>query len=106
MFCIKNNIVYNQRVIHYELDIQVVRVQFPAGSVALFTSPQHPELLLIHLCFIHWVSQRGRKEGTEVVVIARSEPDGTRLGTVGEVKGKDANGVGSQQPCTVRWNMV
>ena len=33
--------------------------------------------------------------------IARSEPDGTRRRTGGEVKGKDANGVGSQQPCTV-----
>jgi len=38
--------------------------------------------------------------------IARSEPDGTRWRTVGEVKGKNVNGVGSQQPCTVRWNMV
>jgi len=28
--------------------------------------------------------------------IARSEPDGTRRRTGGEVKGKDANGVGSQ----------
>ena len=33
--------------------------------------------------------------------IARSEPDGTRRRTGGEVKGKDANGVGSQQPCIV-----
>jgi hypothetical protein len=38
--------------------------------------------------------------------IARSKPDGTRWHTVGEVKRKDVNGVGSQQPCTVRWNMV
>ena len=38
--------------------------------------------------------------------IARSEPDGTRWRTVGEVNGKDVSGVGSQQPCTVRWNMV
>jgi len=35
-----------------------------------------------------------------VVGIARSEPDGARQHTGGEVKGKDANGVGSQQPCT------
>lgn len=61
VFCIKKNIVCNQSVIHCELDIQVVRVQFPAGSVSLFISPQYPELLLIHLCFIRWVSQRGRK---------------------------------------------
>ena len=33
--------------------------------------------------------------------IARSESDGTRWRTRGEVKGKDANGVGSQQPSTV-----
>jgi len=38
--------------------------------------------------------------------IARTEPDGTRLRKVGEVKGKDANGVGSQQPCSVRRNSV
>jgi len=38
--------------------------------------------------------------------IARSELDGTRRRTGGEVKGKDANGVGSQQPCTVRRNTV
>jgi len=38
--------------------------------------------------------------------IGRSEPDGTRWRTGGEVKGKDMNGVGSQQPCTVRRNMV
>jgi hypothetical protein len=30
------------------------------------------------------------------VIIARSEPDGTRWHTVGEVKEKDVNGVGSQ----------
>ena len=34
-------------------------------------------------------------------VIARSETDGTRWRTGGEVKGKYANGVGSQQSCTV-----
>ena len=34
-------------------------------------------------------------------VIARSESDGTRWRTEGEVKGKYANGVGSQQSCTV-----
>ena len=38
--------------------------------------------------------------------IGRSEPDGTRWRMGGEVKGKDANGVGSQQPCSVRRNMV
>ena len=38
--------------------------------------------------------------------IARSEPDGTRRRTGGEVKGEDASGVGSQQPCTVRRNTV
>ena len=38
--------------------------------------------------------------------IARSESDGTRRRTGGEVKGKDANGVGSQQPSTVRRNKV
>ena len=38
--------------------------------------------------------------------IARSEPDGTWWRTGGEVKGKDANGVGSQQPRTVRRNTV
>jgi len=38
--------------------------------------------------------------------IGRLEPDGTRRRTGGEVKEKDANGVGSQQPCTVRRNMV
>ena len=32
--------------------------------------------------------------------------EGTRLRMGGEVKGKDANGVGSQQPCTARPNMV
>jgi len=35
------------------------------------------------------------------VCIARLESDGTRWRTGGEVKGKDANGVGSQQPSTV-----
>jgi len=40
------------------------------------------------------------------VGIARSEPDGTRWLAGGEVKGKDANGVGSQQPSTVRRNTV
>ena len=33
--------------------------------------------------------------------IARTESDGTRWRTGGEVKGKYANGVGSQQSCTV-----
>jgi len=33
--------------------------------------------------------------------IARSESDGTRWRTGGEVKGKYANGVGSQQSCSV-----
>jgi len=42
----------------------------------------------------------------EVNGIARSEPDGTQWFLGGEVKGKDANGVGSQQPCTVRRNTV
>ena len=42
----------------------------------------------------------------DMFCIGRSEPDGTRWRTGGEVKGKDANGVGSQQPCTVRRNMV
>jgi len=32
---------------------------------------------------------------------ARSEYDGTRWRTGGEVKGKYANGVGSQQSCTI-----
>jgi hypothetical protein len=41
-----------------------------------------------------------------LICIGRSEPDGTRCRTGGEVKGKDANEVGSQQPCTVRRNMV
>ena len=31
----------------------------------------------------------------------RSESDGTRRCTGGEVKGEDVNGVGSQQSCTV-----
>jgi len=35
-----------------------------------------------------------------------SERDGTWRRTGGEVKGKDANGVGSQQTCTVSRNMV
>ena len=38
--------------------------------------------------------------------IACLEPDGTQRCTGGEVKGNDVNGVGSQQPCTVHWNMV
>jgi len=38
--------------------------------------------------------------------IARSEPDGTRWRTGGEVKGKDANGVGSQQLRTGRRSTV
>ena len=44
--------------------------------------------------------------GDRLYGIARSEPDGTRRRIGGEVKGKDANGVGSQQPCTVRWKSV
>jgi len=40
------------------------------------------------------------------VSIARSEPDGTRWRTGGEVKGKDANGVGSQQLRTGRLSAV
>jgi len=35
----------------------------------------------------------------ELIGIARSESDGTRRRTGGEVKGKYANGVGSQQSC-------
>jgi len=35
------------------------------------------------------------------VTIARSESDGTQRRTGGEVKGKYANGMGSQQSCTV-----
>jgi len=38
--------------------------------------------------------------------IARSDPDGTMRRTGGEVKGKYVNGVGSQQPHTVRRNTV
>jgi len=38
--------------------------------------------------------------------IARSEPDGMRWRTGGEVKGKHASGVGSQQSCTLPQNMV
>jgi len=38
--------------------------------------------------------------------VAHSEPDGTRRHMGGEVKGKDANVVGRQQPCTVRWKSV
>jgi len=34
-------------------------------------------------------------------IIARSESDGTRRRTGGELKGKYANGVGSPQSCTV-----
>jgi len=37
-------------------------------------------------------------KGSLIKCIARSEPDGTRWRMGGEVKGKDANGVGSQQP--------
>jgi len=33
-----------------------------------------------------------------------TESDGTRRSTGGEVKGKEANGVGSQHSCTVRRN--
>ena len=38
--------------------------------------------------------------------IARSKTDGTRRRMGGDVKGKDANGLGSQQPCTVCWKSV
>ena len=38
--------------------------------------------------------------------IVRFKPDGTRRSTGGEVKGKDANVVCRQQPCTVRWKSV
>ena len=37
---------------------------------------------------------------------AQLKPDGTRWRTVGEVKGKHASEVGSQQSCTVPQNMV
>jgi hypothetical protein len=50
-------------------------------------------------CYGHWTH-------VMVIGVARSEPDGTRRRTGGEVKGKDANGVGSQQPCTVCWKSV
>jgi len=43
------------------------------------------------LC-VHSTVKRGRFE---------TESDGTRRSTGGEVKGKEANGVGSQQPSTV-----
>ena len=43
---------------------------------------------------------------THAASVARSEPDGTRRRTGGEVKGKDANGGGSQQPFSVRRNTV
>jgi len=42
----------------------------------------------------------------QIYGIVRSESDGTRWRTGGEVKGKDANGVGSQQPSTVCGNKV
>jgi len=38
--------------------------------------------------------------GRSIGGIARLESDGTRRRTGGEVKGKYANGVGSQQSCT------
>jgi hypothetical protein len=47
------------------------------------------------------VSDRSVFQSTCNRLIAHSEPDGTRRRTGGEVKGKDANGVGNQQPCTV-----
>jgi hypothetical protein len=47
-----------------------------------------------------------RELNSHWTAIARSEPDGTRWRTVEELKGKDVNGLGSQQPCTVRWNTV
>jgi len=43
---------------------------------------------------------------TKLRGIARSESDGTRWRTGGEVKGKDVNGVGSQQPRTGRRSTV
>ena len=46
------------------------------------------------------------QEKEHLLFIARSKPDGKWWRTGGEVKGKDANGVGSQQPCTVRRNRV
>ena len=36
----------------------------------------------------------------------RLKTDGTRLRTVGEVKGEHASGVGRQQSCTLPWNVV
>jgi len=39
-------------------------------------------------------------KGTGVGAIVETESDGTRRRTGGEVKGKEANGVGSQQSCT------
>ena len=62
--------------------------------------------------FVHQVGKKHYHEGFAVHsnptfgVIARSEPDGTRWRTGGEVKGKDANGVGSQQLRTGRRSAV
>ena len=42
----------------------------------------------------------------ELIGIVRLEPDGTRRRTGGEVKWKNASGVGSQQSCTLPQNMV
>jgi len=39
-------------------------------------------------------------KGTGVGARVETESDGTRRRTGGEVKGKEANGVGSQQSCT------
>ena len=49
---------------------------------------------------------RGSQKSKNANGTARSEPDGTRWCTGGEVKGNDANGVGSQHPYTVRRNTV
>jgi hypothetical protein len=55
----------------YELDVQVVRVQFLAGAVTLLSSPQYPELLLIHFCPIHLVSQMGKRQERWLSAIER-----------------------------------
>jgi hypothetical protein len=49
------------------------------------------------LCLLQWCPNH---------VIVQLKPDGTRLRTVGEVKGKHASAVGSQQSCTVPQNTV
>jgi len=45
---------------------------------------------------MEWCLVMKSNESLLLEVIARAEPDGTRWRTGGEVKGKDANGVGSQ----------